>query len=54
MSDQSAAQALREIIFASDNIIDWDRAFEAIQKYMPELKMFDQKRGEINENKICY
>ena len=41
MSDQSAAQALREIIFASDNIIDWDRAFEAIQKYMPELKMFD-------------
>ena len=41
MSDQSAAQALREIIFTSDNIIDWDRAFEAIQKYMPELKMFD-------------
>ena len=41
MSDQSAAQALREIIFASDNIIDWDRAFEAIQKYMPEMKMFD-------------
>ena len=41
MSDQSAAQALREIIFASDNIIDWDRAFEAIQKYMPELKMID-------------
>lgn len=41
MRDQSAAMLLREILFDEDNIIDWDKAFYLIQKYMPELKMFN-------------
>ena len=42
MSDQGAAQVLRSILFADkNNVIDWTQAFYSIQKYMPELKMFD-------------
>lgn len=42
MPDQGAAQVLRGILFADkNNIIDWAQAFYYIQKYMPELKMFD-------------
>lgn len=42
MSDQGAAQVLRSILFADkNNVIDWTQAFYFIQKYMPELKMFD-------------
>lgn len=41
MSDQGAAQ-VRSILFADkNNVIDWTQAFYYIQKYMPELKMFD-------------
>lgn len=42
MSDQGAAQVLRSILFADkNNVIDWTQSFYFIQKYMPELKMFD-------------
>ena len=41
MNDQSAADVLRDILSNNDNKIDWDKAFEYIQKHMPELKMFD-------------
>lgn len=41
MSDQGAANVLRDILNNNDNKIDWDKAFESIQKHMPELKMFD-------------
>lgn len=41
MSDQGAAQALRDILFSDDNIIDWGHAFYSMQKNMPELKMLD-------------
>ena len=41
MNDQSAADVLRDILSNNDNKIDWDKAFESIQKHMPELKMFD-------------
>ena len=41
MSDQSAAILLREILFDKDNIVDWDKTFCLIQKYMPELKVMD-------------
>lgn len=42
MSDQGAAQVLRSILLADrNNVIDWAQAFYYIQKYMPELKMFD-------------
>lgn len=42
MSDQGAAQVLRSILFTdTNNVIDWTKAFYFIQKYMPELKMFD-------------
>jgi len=41
MSDQGAAQVLRDILFSDDNAIDWGHAFYSIQKNMPELKMFD-------------
>ena len=47
MSDQSAAMLLREILFDKDNIIDWDKAFCLIQKYMPELKVMDWTRLNI-------
>ena len=42
MSDQGAAKVLRSILLAvRNNVIDWNVAFSYIQKYMPELKMFD-------------
>ena len=42
MPDQGVAQVLRSILFADkNNVIDWTQAFYYIQKYMPELKMFD-------------
>lgn len=42
MSDQGAAQVLRSILLTDkNNVIDWSQAFYYIQKYMPELKMFD-------------
>lgn len=41
MNDQSAADVLRDILSNNDNKIDWNKAFESIQKHMPELKMFD-------------
>ena len=40
MNDQGAADVLRDILSNNDNKIDWDKAFEYIQKHMPELKMF--------------
>lgn len=41
MQDQSAARALREILFDSNNKIDWNSAGNSIIENMPELKMFD-------------
>ena len=41
MNDQSASDVLRDILFNSENKINWDKAFESIQKHIPELKMFD-------------
>ena len=41
MSDHSAAMLLREILFDKDNIVDWDKAFCLIHKYMPELRVMD-------------
>ena len=41
MDDQGAADVLRDILFNSENKINWDKAFESIQKHMPELTMFD-------------
>lgn len=42
MPDQGAAQVLRSILFTGkNNVIDWGQAFYYIQKYMPELKIFD-------------
>ena len=41
MNDQGAADVPRDILSNNDNKIDWDKAFESIQKHMPELKMFD-------------
>ena len=41
MQDQSAARVLREILFDSNNKIDWNKASESIITNMPEFKMFD-------------
>ena len=41
MEDQSAAHALREILFNKDNKIDWNEAGLSVITNMPELKMFD-------------
>lgn len=35
MNDQGAADVLRDILSNNDNKIDWDKAFESIQKHMP-------------------
>jgi uncharacterized protein YutE (UPF0331/DUF86 family) len=40
MNDQGAANVLRDILNNNNNKIDFDKAFESIQKHMPELKMF--------------
>lgn len=47
MNDQGAADVLRDILSNNDNKIDWDKAFESIQKHMPELKMFDWSWIEV-------
>ena len=41
MQDQSAAHALREILFGKDNKINWEKARFSIIENMPELKMFE-------------
>ena len=41
MQDQSAAHALREILFSKDNKINWEKARFSIIENMPELKMFE-------------
>lgn len=41
MKDQSAANILRDILFDSDNKINWDKASDSIITNMPELDMFD-------------
>lgn len=41
MQDQSAAHALREILFNNENRIDWEKAGFSIITHMPELKMLD-------------
>lgn len=41
MQDQSAAHALREILFSKDNKIDWEKAGVSIIENMPELKIFE-------------
>lgn len=38
MNDQSAARALREILFDDNNSIDWGKAKDSIIEHMPELK----------------
>lgn len=42
MNDQGAADVLRDILSNNDNKIDWDKAFESIQKHMPgdEVDLF--------------
>lgn len=40
MNDQGVANVLRDILNNNNNKIDFDKAFESIQKHMPELKMF--------------
>ena len=40
MNDQGAANVLRDILNNNNNKIDFDKAFESIQKHTPELKMF--------------
>lgn len=41
MSDQSAADALRDILFDENNKINWCKASDSIIKHMPELNIFD-------------
>ena len=41
MNDQIAADALRDILFNSENKINWDKAFDSIQKHMPKLRVFN-------------
>lgn len=41
MKDQSAANILRDILFDSDNKINWNKASDSIITNMPELNMFD-------------
>lgn len=36
--DQSASKVLREILFSTDNKIDWNKAGNSIIENMPELK----------------
>ena len=41
MNDQGGASVLREILFNTENKIDWEYiGSNAIQKHMQELKMF--------------
>ena len=41
MNDQGGASVLREVLFNSESKINWENiGLYAIQKHMPELKMF--------------
>lgn len=39
MQDQSAAHALREILFDNTNKINWEKAADSLNTHMPELKI---------------
>lgn len=41
MSDQLAANVLREILFNKNNKIDWEKAKFSIIENMPKLRMFE-------------
>lgn len=47
MQDQSAAQALRKILFDPNNKIDWEKAGFSIIENMPEL------RSDVFNKMIC-
>lgn len=46
MNDESAANALRGILFAEGNLINWVAAYNATMKFMPELKQVDYYKVE--------
>lgn len=46
ISDKSLENAIREILFDSENVINWDRAVEAFKQNMPELN--NQSLGIMN------
>lgn len=46
INDKAMELALREILFANDTIIDWEKAEKIFKKNMPELK------GSMNKEQI--
>ena len=46
MNDGAAADVLKNILFNSNNNINWEEAYELMMAFMPELKMFDGYKRE--------
>lgn len=46
ISDGSARSVLRNILFSSDNNINWDEVYDLMLAFMPELNTYDEYKPE--------
>lgn len=46
MNDIGALSVLKNILYDSDNSINWDKAYWLMMNYMPELKIYDGYKEE--------
>ena len=47
--DKGATDVLKGILFGSDNVIDWEKAYDLIMLFMPELAKYDGYKEENME-----
>lgn len=46
MNDKGVVSVLKNILFNSDNNINWDEMYQLIMCFMPELKTYDGYKKE--------
>ena len=46
MNDKGAASVLKNILFNPENIINWNKVYWLMMRFMPELKTYDEYKEE--------
>ena len=46
MKDKGAASVLKNILFNPENIINWNKVYWLMMRFMPELKTYDEYKEE--------
>lgn len=46
MNDMGAIHVLKNVLYDTDNNINWDKAYWLMMNYMPELKTYDRYKEE--------